>query len=67
MHITTNAHVQVCYGRVLESKFPGNERDMCTVMKLEKDQWTKLPDYIAQYFAMTSLANRLDLGWWEDL
>ena len=37
----------------------GNHRDMCTVMKLEQDQWTKLPEYTAKYFAMTSLANRL--------
>ena len=36
-----------------------NDRDMCTVMKLERDQWTKLPEYTAMYFAMTSLANRL--------
>ena len=39
----------------------GNDRDMCTVMKLEHDQWTKLPEYTAMYFAMTSLANRLVL------
>ena len=39
----------------------GNNRDMCTVMKLEQDQWTKLPEYTAKYFAMTSLANRLVL------
>ena len=38
-----------------------NGRDMCTVMKLEQDQWTKLPEYTAMYFAMTSLANRLVL------
>ena len=38
-----------------------NNRDMCTVMKLEQDQWTKLPEYTAKYFAMTSLANRLVL------
>ncbi len=38
-----------------------NDRDRCTVMKLEKDQWTKLPEYTAKYFAMTSLANRLVL------
>ncbi len=38
-----------------------NDRDMCTVMKLEQDQWTKLPEYTAWYFAMTSLANRLVL------
>ncbi len=38
-----------------------NDRDMCTVMKLEQDQWTKLPEYTAQRFAMTSLANRLVL------
>ena len=38
-----------------------NGRDMCTVMKLEQDQWTKLPEYTAKYFAMTSLANRLVL------
>ena len=36
-----------------------NNRDACTVMKLEQDQWTKLPEYTARYFAMTSLANRL--------
>ncbi len=38
-----------------------NDRDMCTVMKLEQDQWTKLPEYTAKCFAMTSLANRLVL------
>ena len=38
-----------------------NDRDMCTVMKLEQDQWTKLPEYTAKWFAMTSLANRLVL------
>ncbi len=38
-----------------------NERDMCTVMKLEQDQWTKLLEYTAKWFAMTSLANRLVL------
>ncbi len=32
-----------------------------TVMKLEQDQWTKLPEYTSKYFAMTSLANRLVL------
>ena len=38
-----------------------NACDRCTVMKLEQDQWTKLPEYTARYFAMTSLANRLVL------
>ena len=38
-----------------------NYCDVCTVMKLEQDQWTKLPEYTAKYFAMTSLANRLVL------
>ncbi len=38
-----------------------NDRDRCTVMKLEQDQWTKLPEYTAMWFAMTSLANRLVL------
>ncbi len=38
-----------------------NDRDECIVMKLEQDQWTKLPEYTAQWFAMTSLANRLVL------
>ncbi len=38
-----------------------NERDRCTVIKLKKDQWTKLPEYTAKLFAMTSLANRLVL------
>ena len=32
-----------------------------TVMKLEQDQWTKLPVHTAKWFAMTSLANRLVL------
>ncbi|XP_064407315.1 uncharacterized protein LOC135352084 [Halichondria panicea] len=41
--------------------FADNGRDRCTVMKLEQDQWTKLPEYTAMYFAMTSLANRLVL------
>ncbi len=36
-----------------------NDRDRCTVMKLEQDQWTKLPECNAHWFAMTSLANRL--------
>ena len=39
----------------------GNHRDKCTVMKLEQDQWIKLPQYTAYWFAMTSLANRLVL------
>ncbi len=39
--------------------FADNDRDNCTVMKLEHDQWTKLPEYTAMWFAMTSLANRL--------
>ncbi len=38
-----------------------NDRDNCTVMKLKHDQWTKLPEYTAMWFAMTSLANRLVL------
>ena len=38
-----------------------SDRDGCTVMKLEQDRWTKLPEYTAQWFAMTSLANRLVL------
>ena len=40
-----------------------NDRDMCTVMKLDlqRDEWTKLPQYSAQYFAMTSLDNQLVL------
>ncbi|XP_064407546.1 uncharacterized protein LOC135352311 [Halichondria panicea] len=41
--------------------FADNDRDRCTVMKLEQDQWTKLTEYTAKYFAMTSLANRLVL------
>ena len=39
----------------------GNDHDRCTAMKLEQDQWTKLPEYTAMYFTMTSLANRLVL------
>ena len=38
-------------------------RDMCTVMKLDmqRDKWTKLPQYSARNFAMVSLANQLVL------
>ncbi len=39
----------------------GKDHNRCTVMKLEQDQWTKLPEYTAKWFAMTSLANRLVL------
>ncbi len=35
-----------------------NDRE---VMKLKKNRWTKLPEYTARWFAMTSLANRLVL------
>ncbi len=43
-----------------------NNLDRCTVMKLEQDQWTKLPEYTVELFAMTSLANRLVLvGGWD--
>ncbi len=45
----------------------GNVRDICTVMKLERDQWTKLPEYTAMSFAMTSLTNRLVLVGGRDL
>ncbi len=41
--------------------FADNVHEECTVMKLEQDQWTKLPEYTAKYFAMTSLSNRLVL------
>ena len=44
----------------------GYDRDICIVMKLEQDQWTKLPEYTAYWFAMTSLANRLVLVGGED-
>ncbi len=36
-----------------------NDRDESTVMKLKQDQWTKLPEYTSQWFAMTSFENRL--------
>ncbi len=39
----------------------GSDNDMCTVMKLEQDRWTKLPEYTAKWFGMTSVANRLVL------
>ena len=41
----------------------GNDRDYCTVMKLDlqRDEWTKLPQYSAIFFAMTSHANELVL------
>ena len=41
----------------------GNDRDSCTVMKLDlqREEWTKLPQYSAKYFAMTSFNNQLVL------
>ena len=41
----------------------GKVRDICTVMKLniQPEKWTKLPQYSAMYFAMTSFANQLVL------
>ena len=45
--------------------------DKCTVMKLDlhdqQTEWTKLPQYSAKYFAMTSLANHLILVGGHDL
>ena len=38
-----------------------NDRGKCTVMKLERHQWTLLPKYTTQCFAMTSLAYQLVL------
>ncbi len=38
-----------------------SDPDSCTVMKLEQDKWTKLPDYTAYWFAMTSHENQLIL------
>ncbi|XP_064400038.1 mitogen-activated protein kinase 3-like isoform X2 [Halichondria panicea] len=38
-----------------------NDCDRCTVMKLEQDQWTKLSQYTAKWFAMASVANLLVL------
>ena len=41
----------------------------CTVMKLDlqRDEWTKLPVYTAEFFAMTSLTNQLLLAGGADL
>ena len=41
----------------------GSDHDMCTVVKLDlqQDEWTKLPQYSAVWFAMTSFANQLVL------
>ena len=41
----------------------GSDRDRCTVMKLDlqQDEWTKLPQYSVEFFAMTSFANQLVL------
>ena len=40
-----------------------SDLDMCTVMKLDlqQDEWTKLPQYSARNFALTSLTNKLVL------
>ena len=40
-----------------------SSHDSCTVMKLDlqRDEWTKLPQYSAKWFAMTSFANQLVL------
>ena len=43
-------------------------RIKCTVMKfdLQQDEWTKLPQYSAMFFAMTPLANQLALVGGQD-
>ena len=48
--------------------YRSNYRDSCTVMKLDlqQDEWTKLPQYSAMYFAMASLANKLGLVGGQD-
>ena len=40
-----------------------NNSDRCTVMKLDlqREEWTKLPQYSVMWFAMTSLENKLVL------
>ena len=40
-----------------------SDHDMCTVMKfdLQRNEWTKLPQYSVKYFAITSFANQLVL------
>ena len=40
-----------------------NDHDRCTVMKLDlqRNEWTKLPQYSAKWFAMSSFANQLVL------
>ena len=40
-----------------------NDRDSCIVMKLDlqRDEWTKLPQYSTKWFAMTSFAHQLVL------
>ena len=46
-----------------------NDDNSCTVIKLDlqRDEWTKLPQYSAKYFAMTSFANQLVLMGGHDL
>ena len=41
----------------------GNDHDRCTVMKLDlqRDEWTRLPQYSAKFFAVISHANQLVL------
>ena len=43
--------------------YTSNDYDGCIVMKLDlqRDEWTKLPQYSTKWFAMTSLANQLVL------
>ena len=43
--------------------YTGNDCDSCTVMKLDlqRDEWTKLPQYSAKWFAMSSHNNQLVL------
>ena len=48
-------------GGSVQSVVIGDTVYIGTVMKLEQDQWTKLPEYTAKWFGMTSLANRLVL------
>ena len=49
--------------------YTGNDRDDCTVMKFntQRDEWTKLTQYSARYFAMISFASELVLVGGQDL
>ena len=67
MPIKTSITIQsVVIKDFLYVSWTGRDHDKCMNLDLQRDEWTKLPQYSAKNSAMTSLANQLVLvGGWD--